>query len=323
MKAIVQSKYGSPTEVLELKEVDKPAVNEDEVLVAVQAAGVHIGDWLVTSGLPYLIRLMGFGLLKPKNSATGTELAGRVEAIGKKVTQFQPGDEVFGWCTGAFAEYASVSEEALALKPANVSFEQASAALISAFTALQALRDKGGIRSGQRVLIIGASGGVGTFAVQMAKSYGAEVTGVCSTRNVDLVRSIGADHVIDYTQESITQSGQRYDLIVDTAGNRSLSEIRRTLTPKGTYVIVGGSGGRWLMGSGRSARAALLSRFVSQQLRAFVASSNKEDLAVLKEMIESGKLTPIIDRTFPLNETSEAIDYVGERHTQGKTVITV
>jgi NADPH:quinone reductase-like Zn-dependent oxidoreductase len=323
MKAIVQSKYGSPTEVLELKEVDKPAVNEDEVLVAVQAAGVHIGDWLVTSGLPYLIRLMGFGLLKPKNSATGTEVAGRVEAVGKKVTQFQPGDEVFGWCKGAFAEYASVSEEALALKPANVSFEQASAALISAFTALQALRDKGDIQSGQRVLIIGASGGVGTFAVQMAKSYGAEVTGVCSTRNVDLVRSIGADHVIDYTQEGITQSGQRYDLIVDTAGNRSLSEIRRTLTPKGTYVIVGGSGGRWLMGSGRSARAALLSRFVSQQLRAFVASSNKEDLAVLKEMIESGKLTPVIDRTFPLNETSEAIDYVGERHTQGKTVITV
>lgn len=323
MKAIVQSKYGSPAEALELKEVDKPAVNDDEVLVAVQAAGVHIGDWLVTSGLPYLIRLMGFGLLKPKNSAAGTEVAGRVEAVGKNVTQFQSGDEVFGWCKGAFAEYASVSEEALALKPANVSFEQASAALISAFTALQALRDKGDIRSGQRVLIIGASGGVGTFAVQMAKSYGAEVTGVCSTRNVDMVRSIGADHVIDYTQESIAQSGQRYDLIVDTAGNRSLSEIRRALTPKGTYVIVGGSGGRWLMGSGRSARAALLSRFVSQQLRAFVASSNKEDLAVLKEMIESGKLTPVIDRTFPLNETSEAIDYVGERHTQGKTVITV
>ena len=323
MKAIVQSKYGSPAEALELKEVEKPAVNDDEVLVAVQAAGVHIGDWLVTSGLPYLIRLMGFGLLKPKNSAAGTEVAGRVEAVGKNVTQFQSGDEVFGWCKGAFAEYASVSEEALALKPANVSFEQASAALISAFTALQALRDKGDIRSGQRVLIIGASGGVGTFAVQMAKSYGAEVTGVCSTRNVDMVRSIGADHVIDYTQESIAQSGQRYDLIVDTAGNRSLSEIRRALTPKGTYVIVGGSGGRWLMGSGRSARAALLSPFVSQQLRAFVASSNKEDLAVLKEMIESGKLTPVIDRTFPLNETSEAIDYVGERHAQGKTVITV
>jgi len=322
MKAIVQYEYGSP-DVLELKEFDKPVVKDNEVLVGVHAAGVHIGDWLVMRGLPCLIRLMGYGLLKPKNSVPGLEVAGHVEAVGKNVTQFQPGDEVFGWCTGAFAEYVSVSEDALALKPANLTFEQAAAVPISAFTALQALRDKGQVQPGQNVLIIGASGGVGTFAVQIAKSYGAEVTGVCSTKNVDMVRSIGADHVIDYTQEDITQSGQRYGLILDTAGNRSLSHLRRALTPRGTLVIVGGSGGRWLMGSGRTVRALVLSPFVSQRLRPFMSTENKEDLVVLKELIESGKVTPVIDRTYGLSEVPESIGYVGERHARGKVVITV
>jgi NADPH:quinone reductase-like Zn-dependent oxidoreductase len=277
------------------------------------------------SGLPYLIRLMGFGVFKPKNSVLGFEVAGQVEAVAKDVTQFQPGDEVFGWCTGAFAEYVSVSEDMLALKPANLTFEQAAAVPSSAFVALQALRDKGQVQPGQKVLIIGASGGVGTFAVQIAKSYGAEVTGVCSTRNVDMVRSIGADHVIDYTSEDFTQSGQRYDLILDMAGNRSLSHLRQALTPKGTLVIVGGTGGRWLMGFGRTVRAFVLSPFVRQNLRLVLSAGkeNKEDLVVLKELLEAGKVTPVIDRTYRLSEVPEAIGYVGERHTEGKTVVIV
>ena len=322
MKAIVQDTYGS-TDVLELKEIDKPAVKDDEVLVRVHGAAAGIGDWLVMGGLPYIVRLGGYGLLKPKKSL-GFEMAGHVEAVGKNVAQFQPEDEVFGETSGgAFAEYVSVSEDALALKPANLTFEQAAAVPVSAFAALQGLRDKGEIEPGQKVLIIGASGGVGTFAVQIAKSYGAEVTGVCSTRSVDMVRSIGADHIIDYTKDDIAQTGQRYDLILDMAGNRSLSDIRRVLTPKGTLVIVGGSGGRWLMGSGRTLRAPLMSPFVGQRLRAFISTPNKEDLVVLKELIEAGKVTPVIDRTYLLSETPEAIDYVGARHTQGKVVITV
>ena len=265
---------------------------------------------------------MGYGLLKPKSSVPGFEVAGHVEAVGKNVKQFQPGDEVF-WCHGAFAEYVSVSEDALALKPANLPFEQAAAVPISAFAALQALRDKGQIQPGHKVLIIGASGGVGTFAVQIAKSYGAEVTGVCSTRNVDMVRSIGADHVIDYTQEDITQSGQRYDLILDMAGNRSLSDCRRALTPEGTLVIVGGSGGPWLMGMGRTVRALVLSPFVRERLRPFLSLPKKEDLVVLKELIEACKVTPVIDRTYALREVPEAIRYLEERHARGKVVITV
>ncbi len=322
MKAFIQYKYGS-LDVLKLREIDKPVVEDDEVLVRVRAASVHPDVWHVLTGLPYVLRIMGAGLRKPKNPVPGTEMAGRVESVGKNVTQFQPGDEVFGWGTGAFAEFVAVSEDALAHKPANLSLEQASAVPISGFTALQGLRDKGKIRPGQKVLIIGASGGVGTYAVQIAKSYGAELTGVSSTRNLDMVRSIGADHVIDYTQEDFTRSGQRYDLIVDTAGNGSLSDMRRALTPKGTFLIVGGSGGRWLMGSGRSLRALVVSPFVSQRLRAFVSTPNKEDLVVLKELIEAGKVTPVIDRTFPLGEAAEALRHVGERHTQGKTVITV
>ena len=323
MKAIAQDEYGAPEDVLELREMEMPTVGDDEVLVRVQAAGVHIGDWLVTSGLPYLIRLMGYGLRKPKQKVPGMEIAGHVEAIGMNVTEFEPGDEVFGFCTGGFAEHVSVSRDALVRKPANVTFEQASAVPISAFTALQAVRDQAEVQPGQKVLVIGASGGVGTFAVQIAKAYGAEVTGVCSARNVDLVRSIGADHVIDYTREDINHSGQRYDVILDMAGNRSLSDLRRALTPEGTLVIVGGSGGRWLMGFGRTLRAVVLSPFVSQRLRQFMSATTKEDLVVLGNLIEDGKVTPVIDRTFPLRETPEAIAHVGRRHTRGKTVITV
>lgn len=320
MKAIVYEKYGAP-DVLELREVDKPVVRDDEVLVRVHAAAVGKGDWLTVRGLPYVAR-MRYGLPKPKNSVPGFDVAGRIEAVGRNVTQLQPGDEVFGWCDGSFAEYASVPEGQLVLKPANLTFDQAAAVPISAFAALQALRDTGQVQPGQKVVITGASGGVGTFAVQLAKAFGADVTGVCSTQSVDMVRSIGADHVIDYTQEDFTRSGQRYDLILEMAGNRSLSDLRRALTPKGTLVIVGGSGGRWFMGTGRTLRAVLLSPFVRQRLRSFFSKPRSGDLVVLKELIEAGKFTPVIDRTFPLNETSEAIGYVGERSTQGKTVIT-
>ena len=323
MKAITQDEYGAPAEVLRFQEIEQPTIGDDDVLVRVQAAGVHIGDWLVTNGLPHIVRLMGYGARRPKTKVPGTELAGQVEAVGKNVKQFQQGDEVFGYGTGAFAEYASISQDALVLKPANVTFEQAAAVPISAFTALQAVRDKAEVKPGQKVLVIGASGGVGTYAVQIAKAFGGEVTGVCSTRNVDLVRSIGADHVIDYTEEDITQSGERYDVILDLAGNRSLSELRSALTREGTLVIVGGSGGRWLMGFGRTLRAVALSPFVSQDLRQFMSSTNKEDLVTLRELLEDGKVAPVVDRTFPLSETSEAIDYVGRRHTQGKTVVTV
>ena len=322
MKAIVQEKYGAPRDVLELEEIEKPTVGEDDVLVRVQAAGVHIGDWLVMNGLPYLIRL-GYGLRTPKDSVPGMELAGRVVAVGENVTQFRSGDEVFGWGKGAFAEYVSVFQDALVLKPANATFEQAAAVPISGFTALQAVRDQGRLQPGQKVLIIGASGGVGTFAVQIAKAFGAEVTGVCSTRNVDLVRSIGADHVVDYTDEDTSESGERYDLILDTAGNGSLSDLRRMLMPSGTLVIIGGSGGPWLMGSGRSLRALVVSPFVSQNLRPFLSRTTKEDLVVLKELIESGDIAPVIDRTYPLKKTVEAIGHVGGRHTRGKTVITI
>jgi NADPH:quinone reductase-like Zn-dependent oxidoreductase len=250
-------------------------------------------------------------------------VAGRVEAVGRDVTRLQPGDAVFGWCDGSFAEYASVPEGQLVLKPANLTFEQAAAVPISAFAALQALRDAGGVQPGQQVVIIGASGGVGSFAVQLAKAFGAQVTGVCSTKSLDMVRSIGADHVIDYSQQDFTRTGQRYDLILEMAGNRSLADLRRALTPRGTLVLVGGSGGRWFMGTGRTLRAVVMSPFVGQRLRSFFSKPRGADLVVLKELIEAGKVTPVIDRTFLLSETPEAIRYVGERSTQGKTVITV
>ena len=321
MKAIVHSRYGPP-DVLELKDIDTPVITDDAVLVRVHAAAVGKGDWLTVQGLPYVAR-MRYGLPNPKHPVPGFDVAGRIEAVGSNVTQLQPGDEVFGWCDGSFAEYASVPQGQLALKPANLSFEQAAAVPISGFAALQALRDTGGVQPGQQVVIIGASGGVGSFAVQLAKAFGAEVTGVCSTKSVDLVRSIGADHVIDYTQQDFTRTGQRYDLILEMAGNRSLADLRRALTPKGTLVLVGGSGGAWFMGTGRTLRAVLVSPFVGQRLRSFFSKPRGADLVVLKELIEAGKVTPVIDRTFPLSETPEAIRYVGERSTQGKTVITV
>jgi NADPH:quinone reductase-like Zn-dependent oxidoreductase len=321
MKAIVYSRYGPP-DALALKDIDQPMVNDDAVLVRVRAAAVAKGDWLTVRGLPYIAR-MRYGLTKPKHPVPGFDVAGRIEAVGRNVTQLRPGDEVFGWCDGSFAEYALVPEGQLALKPANLTFEQAAAVPISGFAALQAVRDTGGVQSGQRVVVIGASGGVGSFAVQLAKAFGAEVTGVGSTKSVELVRSIGADHVIDYTQEDFTRSGQRYDLILEMAGNRSLADLRRALTPKGTLVLVGGSGGKWFMGIGRTLRAVVVSRFVGQRLRSFLSKPKGADLVVLKELIEAGKVTPVIDRTFPLSETPEAIRYVGERSTQGKTVITV
>jgi NADPH:quinone reductase-like Zn-dependent oxidoreductase len=321
MKAIVHSRYGPP-DALELQDIEKPSVSEDGVLVRVHAAAVGKGDWLTVQGLPYVAR-MRYGLRKPKHPVPGFDVAGRIEAIGSKVTELQSGDEVFGWCDGSFAEYASVPEGRLARKPTNLSFEQAAAVPISGFAALQALRDTGGVRPGQRVVVIGASGGVGSFAVQLAKAFGAQVTGVCSTKSLEMVRSIGADHVIDYTQQDFTRTGQRYDLILEMAGNRSLADLRRALTPKGTLVLVGGSGGRWFMGTGRTLRAVVVSLFVGQRLRSFLSRPRGADLVVLKELIEAGKLTPVIDRTFPLRETPAAIRYVGERSTQGKTVITV
>lgn len=323
MKAIVQHRYGS-AEVLELTEIDRPDIGDDGVLVRVHAAGVHIGDWHVMTGLPYLLRVVGFGLRAPKARIRGMDVAGRVEAVGKSVTRFQAGDEVFGTCDGSFAEYASAREDKLARKPANLTFEQAAAVPTSAFAALQALRNKGGIQPGQKVLIVGASGGVGMFAVQIAKSFGADVTGVCSTTKVDLVRSLGADHVIDYTQVDFTRSGQRYDLILEMGGRRSLSRLRRALTPHGTLVLVGGEGGdRWLGGMDRWLRAIVMSPFVSQTLGPVTSTENIEDLQFVKALIEAGKVTPIIDRTYPLSDAADAIRYLRSGHARGKIVITV
>ncbi len=322
MKAIVQEAYGSTDDVLELREIDKPVVKDDDVMLRVHAVALHAGDALMLRGVPYLMR-PAIGLLKPKNRVPGTDVAGHVEAVGKNVKQFQPGDEVFGTCSGACAEFACAREDKFVIKPANLTFDQASAITTSAATALHGLRDAGKIETGQKVLIIGASGGVGTFAVQIAKSYDTEVTGMCSTRNVDMVRSIGADHVIDYTQEDFTKSDERYDLIIDIAGNRSLSQLRNTLEPKGTLVLLGGKGGPWLNGLGRSILGHVSSPFFSQSTRFFISFPNNEDLVVLKEFVESGKVTPVIDRTYPLSETPEALAYVEEGHTQGKTVITV
>jgi NADPH:quinone reductase-like Zn-dependent oxidoreductase len=325
MKAIVQHKYGSP-DVLELQEVDKPEIGDDDVLVRVHAASVHIGDWHLMTGLPYLLRVVvpDLGLRAPKVHVRGMDVAGKVEAVGKNVTQYQVGDEVFGTCEGSFAEYARAREDTLAPNPANLTFEQAAAVPTSAFAALQALRDRGEIQPGQRVLIIGASGGVGIFAVQIAKSLGADVTGVCSTRNVEMVRSIGADHVIDYTQEDFTRSGQRYDLILDMGGNRSLSQLRHVLLPRGTLVLVGAErGSRWLGGIDRWIQALVLSPFVRQELRPLSTKPNKADLQFLKELIEAGKVTPVIDRTYPLSEVPDAIRYLEAGHAQGKIVITV
>ncbi|MGH3910321.1 MAG: NAD(P)-dependent alcohol dehydrogenase [Pseudonocardiaceae bacterium] len=324
MKAIVQDRYGEAQDVLRLEEIDRPDVGDDEVLLRVHAAGVDRGVWHLMAGLAYPVRLAGYGVRAPKTRVRGREVAGRVEAVGKNVTTLQPGDEVFGIGEGCFAEYACARADKLAPKPKNLTFEQAAAATISALTALQAVRDRGQVQPGQKVLVIGASGGVGTFAVQIAKAFGADVTGVCSTTKVDLVRSLGADHGIDYTRDDITDSGQRYDVILDIGGHRSLTHLRRALTPRGTLVIVGSeTGGRWLGGIDRQLRALLLSPFVGQKLSSLLSSENANDLIALTELIESGKVTPVIDRTYPLSETPAAIRYMTEGHARGKVVINV
>jgi NADPH:quinone reductase-like Zn-dependent oxidoreductase len=323
--AIVQDEYGTaPEEVLRLAETTRPAITDDEILVRVCAASVDRGTWHVMAGLPYPIRLAGFGLRRPKAANPGRALAGTVESTGKNVTEFMPGDEVYGTCDGSFGAYARARASRLAPKPANLSFEQAAAVPVSALTALQAVRDHAKVQAGQKVLIIGASGGVGTFAVQIAKAYGAEVTGVCSTAKTDLVQAIGADHVIDYTRDDFADTKHRYDVILDIGGNRRLSHLRRALTPRGRLVIVGGeNGGRWLGGTDRQLRALLLSPLVSQKLGTFIASENAEDLEVLRALIESGKVAPAIDRTFPLSETPAAISYVLAGRVRGKVVITI
>ncbi len=322
MKAMVQDTYGSGA-VLETRDIDKPEIGPDEVLVRVRAAGVNPADWAIMSGLPYIARPV-YGLRKPKNGIRGTDVAGTVEAVGSSVTRFKPGDEVFGWCNGSYAEYAAAAEDALAAKPANVTFEQAASVAMAGMVALQALRDHGQVRAGDKVLVNGASGGIGTFAVQIAKALGAEVTGVCSTRNVDLVRSIGADHVVDYTKEDFTQSGQRYDFILDNVSNHSLSELRSALTPTGSVVPNGGNfGNRWFAGGARVISSHVLARVAGQPLRPFLVSQNHADLIVLKELIEAGEVTSIIERTYALDETAQAIDHVGLGHARGKVAITV
>ena len=324
MKAIVQDAYGPP-EVLSLGEIDRPVVGDDGVLIRVHAAGVDQGVWHVMAGMPYMVRLMGFGVRAPKTRVRGTEVAGVVEAVGRSVTRFAPGDEVFGIGDGTFAEYTCAREAKLAPKPANATFEQAAAVPVSGSTALQALRDIGRLRAGERVLVIGAGGGVGTFAVQLAKALGAEVTGVCSAAKAGLVRSLGADAVIDYSREDFADGPRRYDLIVDTAGNRSLSHLRRALAAKGVLAIVGGEwGNRWTGGFGRQIlRAPLLSLFVGQRLRPVVAKERSSDLEVLRRYIEAGDVTPAVDRTYPLNEVPAAIRHLRTGDVHGKLVVTV
>jgi NADPH:quinone reductase-like Zn-dependent oxidoreductase len=323
VKAIVQDTFG-PADGLELRDIETPEIGATEVLVRVRAAGVDRGVWHVMTGLPYPIRLAGYGFRAPKHGVPGTDLAGVVTAVGANVTRFAPGDEVFGTGIGTYAEYARAREDQLAAKPASLSFEQAGALPVSGVTALQALRDRGAVQPGQHVLVIGASGGVGTFAVQLAKAFGAEVTGVCSTTMVDLVRSLGADHVVDYRREDFAASGARYDLILDIGGNTSLSRLRRALTAKGTLVIVGGeTSGKWLGGSDRQVRAMVLSMFVSQKLGTFIAAVKRDDLLVLAQLAESGQLTPAVDRTFSLDEAPKAIRHVEEGHARGKVVVTI
>jgi len=321
MKAVVGRCYGS-ADVLEFEDIEKPIPADNEVLVKVKAAGVNPLDWHYMRGKPYIMRLMASGIGTPSNTSVGVDFAGVVEAVGKDVTQFKPGDEVFGGRSGAFAEYLTIPEDrAIALKPDNMSFEQVASVPIAAVTALQALRDKGQIEPGQKVLINGASGGVGTFAVQIAKSYGAEVTGVCSARNTEMVLSIGADHVIDYRNENYTENGQQYDLIIDMVGNHSLSANRRALTPQGIFVIVGGAKGNWLGPLLRPINAMLYSPFVDQQFVMLLAQIRQQELAVLSELMEAGDLTPVIDRTYPLSEIPAAIEYSEQGHARGKIIV--
>ena len=323
MKAIVQDRYGT-ADVLELRDVEKPQPGDDEVLIRVHAAGVDPGVWHLMTGQPYLVRVMGFGLRKPKIRIRGMDAAGTVEAAGRNVIQLKQGDPVYGTCDGSFAEYACARAERFAPKPANLSFEQAAAVPISGMTALNGLRDAGKLQPGQNVLIIGAAGGVGTYAVQLAKAFGAVVTGVCSTSKAELVRSIGADEVIDYTREDFTDGTRQFDLILDTAGRRPLSELRRALTPQGTLVIVGGEGGdRWLGGFQRQIFAPLRSRFSEQKLLGLISKERHQDLMTLKDLIEAGNFTPVLDRTYPLSEAAQAIRYLEQGHARGKVVLAV
>jgi NADPH:quinone reductase-like Zn-dependent oxidoreductase len=319
MKAITYTKYGSP-DVLKLEDVKKPAPKDNEVLIKIHAASLNAYDWHFLTADIFLIRLMGGGLLKPKYTRLGADMAGRVEAVGKNVAQFQPGDDVYGMIRGSFAEYACATENLLALKPSNLSFEEAAAVPMAGVTALQGLRDEGQIQAGQKVLIQGASGGVGTFAVQIAKSFGADVTAVCSTRNLEQARSIGADHVIDYTAEDFTKNGQVYDLILAANGYHPLSAYKRVLTPKGIYVMAGGSMAQifqsMLMGNGLSEKGG-------KKMGGVSAKRSQKDLVILTELLEAGKFVPVIDRRYPLSETADALRYLGEGHARGKVVIVV
>jgi NADPH:quinone reductase-like Zn-dependent oxidoreductase len=321
MKAIVHDRYGS-FDLLELRDIPKPEVGDDEVRVRVRAAGLHVGDCFSVRGAPFVMRF-ATGLLKPKHGVPGFDFAGQIEAVGKNVTRFQVGDEVFGACTGACAELVCVKPDQLAHKPKKLSFEQAAALPTSALAALHALRDVGKVQPGQEVLINGASGGVGTFAVQIAKSFGAEVTGVCSTSNLELIRSIGADHAVDYTHEDFTLGGRHYDLIFDNVENRSLSDLRRALTPKGMLILNSGTGAQGMKMMVRLIKPLALSPFVSQDLRRYLSVPNHEDLQVLGELVESGKLTPVIDRTYPLEQTADALAYIERGHVRGKVVVKI
>jgi NADPH:quinone reductase-like Zn-dependent oxidoreductase len=319
MQAIVQDHYGTQEE-LTLRDIDKPSIGDGEVLVRVRAASIHVGDWILMTGSPFVMRL-ATGLRKPRNRVPGTDLAGTVEAVGKDVQRLRPGDEVFGWCAGAFAEYARATEDQLIKKPANLTFDQAAAVGVSASTALQLLRDDGKVGTGRKVLINGASGGVGSFAVQIAKAFGADVTGVCSTNNVELVRSIGADHVIDYTREDFTKGTERYDVILDNVGNHSMAATRRALTPLGTLISNGGGHADGKLG--RTLRTLLVSMFVRQQASPTVKTQNHDDLVALKDLVDAGSIAPVIAATYPLSRTPEAIGHVAAGHARGTVIITI
>lgn len=321
MKAIVYHHYGSP-DALQLEEIEKPNPADNDVLIKVAAASVNPLDWHLMRGTPYGMRIK-VGLRSPKDTRLGMDVCGRVEAVGKNVTQFKPGDAVFGACHGAFAEYACAPESALVLKPGNVTWEQAASVAVAVLTAVQGLRDKGQIQPGQKILINGASGGVGTFAVPIAKHFGADVTGVCSARNVELVRSQGADQVVDYTHEDFTKAGRRYDLFLDCIGNHPVFACRRVLNPQGIYVMIGAPSGRWIAPFDRVIQMLVMSRFVSQKLLFFVAQVNKQDLTLISELMASGKVTPVIDRHYSLQEVPEAIHYLEQGHARGKVVVTV
>jgi NADPH:quinone reductase-like Zn-dependent oxidoreductase len=326
MKAVIYTDYGSP-DVLQIRDIKKPVPNDDQILIKVRAASINPLDWHFMEGTPYIMRMMGVGLRKPKSPRVGVDVAGEVEAVGKNVTQFKPGDEVFGGKNGAFSEYVCArAAGAIVLKPASLTFEQAASIPIAGLTALQAIRDKGKVQPGQKVLINGSSGGVGTFAVQIAKSFGAEVTGVCSTRNLDLVRQLGADHVVDYTKEDFTNGAERYDVIIDNVGTQPLSGFRRALKPNGILVMIGGGGpndGGLIGPMGRPIKAMLLSPFTSQKMGMMMADLTKQDLTALGDMMQSGKVKAVIDRTYPLSQIAEALRYLEAGHARGKVIITV